>query len=143
MPQWLIKLLPDFLIKLFGFAEKVAENKSQKIPMQENAIREKADTRVINQEIKQDKKKDRHLRQEPKLLYAFNDHELYRECVNITEPPEKKPLYCGSKEEILFLIKQDPADVLEKKQARQLKEQVQMSSSLLFCIKLHPVSIHA
>lgn len=47
------KFLPDFLLKLLGVSEQIAENKGEKIPMQEPAIREKAETRAEKENIKQ------------------------------------------------------------------------------------------
>lgn len=132
----------NFLSQLFGFSEKIADNRGQKIPMQEKEIREKADTGVVREEVKQDRIMDRHYKEEPKILYAFSDHAKYRECVNVTSPPKLKPLYCGDKTEILFLIKKDPAEVLTNRQARELKDEVNQSNELLFVIKFHPASIH-
>lgn len=53
----LIQSIIEAIKQIFGFGEKLAENKSQKIPLQKEAIKEKAETIVIRQDNKQHKLK--------------------------------------------------------------------------------------
>ena len=135
----LLKFLPDFLIKLLGLGEQIAENKSQTIPMREDAIREKADTKVINEILKQDKKLDKELWREPKICYEFDDPVEFRKC---WEDKSHVGLYYGNKEDILILINRDSANALHRKQQKELRKQVKNSKGFFFVIKIHPLTIH-
>lgn len=128
----------DGISKVFGLGEKIAENQGQKIPMKEPEIREKAITGALVQDLRQDKLQDRELREEPKTLEFYNDQAEYVASL----AAENKALYHGSKEVILIQIEQDPANVLTRKQAKQLRKLVEECDKLLYVIKVHPLTIH-
>lgn len=61
--NWLNSIF-GLLKSIFGFGEKIAENKALKIPMQEDAIRSKADKRTQKNEFKIEKRVDRKTKKE-------------------------------------------------------------------------------
>lgn len=136
MLQGIIEAIKNF----FGFGEQLAENKGLKIPMQENAIREHADTRVIRQELRQDKILDRDLLKTEKILYFFDDQKEYRNSIEMKG--NLRPLYNGNREDIIACIKNDMANILDRKQQKKLRKMVVDSNKPFFVIKIHPLTIH-
>lgn len=139
MKDWL-SLALEAIKSIFGFAEQSSENKGQKIPFQEVAIREDANTDAVKELRKQDRIQDKDLLREPKILYHFDNVEDYLKSINLKD--NERPLYHGEKAAILSEIKQDWARILTPRQQRQFKRLVKKSGKEWFCIKIHPLTVH-
>jgi len=135
----LFKKLGGLLSGLLSFGEQIAENKSQKIPHQVEAIKEKAETKVERHEVKQDKIQDRKIRTEPKQLCEFNADQ---ETEFLKQSGGKWVLYSGDRNEVLKRIKRDEGNVLTNEQERQLRKDVKDSRCKWFIIRVHPLTIH-
>ncbi len=132
---FMIQAIIDFLRELFSFAEKIADNKAKKIDLQEAAVREQGDTKEIKERLRQDKKLDRELRKEPKVMYEFSDSVEFRKCA-------EGALYFGNKEDIILFIKRDSGNALSWGQSKELIRQVKKSKHLFFVVKIDPLTVH-
>lgn len=129
----------EAISKFFGFSEQLAENKGAKIPMQEVAIREDANTDALKELRKQDRIKDRWLRKTPKIVYHYDDLEAYGTSLLMED--NERPLYYGNKDDILFEIKKDLAKILTTREQRVFRRIVQDSDKPYFIIKIHPLTV--
>lgn len=127
-----------FLWKWLGQA---SENKGAKIPMQEKAIREQADTRVIKHHKRQDRIQDKDLRKSPKILYYFDSIDEFQKSIQMTG--NERALYYGDKNSILKEIKWDIAKILTREQERLFRRLVGESDKPYFAIKIHPLTLHS
>lgn len=131
------------LKELAGFGTQVSENKGAKIPMQEVAIREGADTDAIKELRKQDRIQDKQLLRTPKILYHYDSLDEYTKSMVLID--NERPLYYGDKEGILNDIKHDMAKILTnglKGQQRLFRRLVKESNKPYFIIKIHPLTVH-
>lgn len=133
----------EAISKFLGLSEQLAENKGQKIPMQEVAIREHADTRAIKELRKQDRIQDKQLLHTPKILYHYDNFDDYVIAISLKD--NERPLYYGDKEGILKDIKQDLGKILTgglKGQQRLFRRLVKDSDKPYYVIKIHPLTVH-
>lgn len=115
--------------------------KSAKVEYEKEAIKGKATTKVVEEKIKQDKKKDKHLRDERKILYEFHTKDTYEAAEVRT-----KIIYRGSKDEVLKMVTTDPARAIKGTrnvgEQKDLRKQIRQSVKKYFIIAVHPLTVH-
>lgn len=136
MLQSIIEAIKSF----FGFSEQIAENKGAKIPLQEKAIREAADTRVIKHHRRQDRILDKDLKRSEKILYYFDSFDEFNKSTSMEG--NQRALYFGDKHSILKEIRCDIANILTRKQGKLFRRLVEESNKPYYAIKLHPLTLH-
>lgn len=136
MLQSIIEAIKSF----FGFGEQIAENKGAKIPLQEKAIREAADTRVIKHHRRQDRILDKDLKRSEKILYYFDSFDEFNKSTSMTG--NERALYFGDKHSILKEIRWDIANILTRKQGKLFRRLVEEGNKPYYVIKIHPLTLH-
>lgn len=91
---WLQSII-EAIKQIFGFGEKIAENKSQKIPLQKEAIQERAETVTVKQDNKQHRLRQVIPKREIKAKVSVMNlkwvlqKKVVKTCYNLIESGEK------------------------------------------------------
>lgn len=120
MGQGIITLIRAFLETLITFG-KIKDKK-----LTEELVRVEGD-------IKVDKKQDKHLRFEPKILYYMD----MKDAVEI-----EGVLYSGTKKEMLTLVTEDLGNILSRKQQKVFRKKIKDHTEGYFLLTVHPLTQH-
>lgn len=136
----MIQAILNIILRALGLSESIADNKGKKIPFQEVSIKSEASKDAVSDSLRVDHKKDRHLRNERKIVYEFGSYEDYLQGQGVND------IYKGTREQVLEWVRTDPARAIRGTRVfweqHDILKTIEKSDAGWFIVAVHPVTVH-